>query len=66
MIGYNAWAPIANGSDQLNIGNIIFGVGLTGSYLAPAGNVGIGTNNPTVKLEVAGPVKITTSGGLPS
>jgi trimeric autotransporter adhesin len=42
-----------NGSNQLNIGNAIFGTGLSGSVLAPAGFIGIGTNAPTAKLEVA-------------
>jgi trimeric autotransporter adhesin len=43
----------ANGSFQLNIGNAIFGTGLNGTVNAPAGNIGIGTNAPTAKLEVA-------------
>lgn len=42
------------GSNQLNIGNLIFGTGLgSGSTLA-SGNVGIGTTNPLVKMHVAG------------
>jgi hypothetical protein len=50
-------------SNQLNIANIIFGTGLTGTVGTPAGNVGIGTANPTAKLEVAWQIKIT--GGIP-
>ncbi len=46
-------------SNQLNIGNIIFWVWLTGSIATPEGNIGIGTNAPTAKLEVAGQIKIT-------
>lgn len=34
------------GSNQLNIGGVIFGTGLTGSAIAPAGNIGIGIATP--------------------
>lgn len=51
-----------------NTSNIVFGYGNSGSFtenvrFTGSGNVGIGTTNPTAKLEVAGQVKIT--GGTP-
>lgn len=47
------------GSNQLNIGNLIFGAGLTkGSYLS-SGTIGIGTVKPTTALEVSGTVSAT-------
>ena len=54
MLGYDAQVSNPNGSNQLSIGNWIYGSG---------GNIGIGTTNSTAKLEVAGQIKIT--GGSP-
>lgn len=51
-IGVLTNMPNANGSHQLNIGNQIFGTGLTGTSLAPAGNIGIGTISPSNTLEI--------------
>ncbi len=53
-IGYNALLPTPGGSNQLNLGNILFGTGLTGTYSAPAGKIGIGTNAPGSLLDVKG------------
>ena len=39
-------------SNQLNIGNAIFGTGMTGTVAAPAGKIGIGTNAPSTTLHV--------------
>lgn len=47
IIGYNTDAPSATGSDQLNIGNTIYGNLSTGM-------IGIGTTSPFAKLSVAG------------
>lgn len=44
-------SPTAN--NQLNIANNIFGTGLNGSVNAPAGRIGIGTNNPRSLLHAA-------------
>ena len=44
--------PAAATSNFLNIGNIIFASGMTGTLTAPAGNVGIGTASPSANLEV--------------
>lgn len=52
-IGYNTNLQSSTASNQMNIGNAIFGTGLTGSVGLPAGNIGIGTNAPTEKLDVA-------------
>ena len=57
MIGWGAQAPSPAGSNQLNIGNWIYGNN---------GNIGIGTNAPSEKLHVSGNVQVTgtvTSGG---
>ena len=56
VIGYDQAASGPGVNDKLNIGGVLFG------DLA-AGRIGIGTNAPGAKLEVAGQVKIT--GGAP-
>jgi hypothetical protein len=53
-IGYNAQVPIPAASNQLSIANVIYAMG-TGN--SGAGNVGIGNDNPTSKLDVAGKTK---------
>lgn len=61
LIGFNALAPSATDSNQLNIGNIIFGTGLTATSssasVIPAltGKIGIGTSSPWGVLSVASP-----------
>jgi hypothetical protein len=54
-IGYDIDLPNANNSNQLNIGNLLFGTGVdgTGTTLS-TGNLGIGTTTPSTKLSVAG------------
>jgi hypothetical protein len=48
IIGYDIDAPSATASNQLNIGNLIFGTGLDGrNATLSSGNVGIGTTAPT-------------------
>lgn len=42
IIGYNISAPSATANNQLNIGNILFGQGITGSLATIAGTIGIG------------------------
>ena len=52
-IGYDVAVPVLAGSNQLNIGNAIFGTGLTSqSTTTPAGNIGIGTTTPPARLSV--------------
>jgi hypothetical protein len=44
-------------SNQLNIGNIIFGTGINGTgNTISSGNIGIGTTTPAVKLDVNGDI----------
>ncbi len=54
-IGYNAQVVSNTASNQLSIGNWIYG---------DNGNIGIGTATPSAKLEINGQIKIT--GGSPS
>ncbi|KFE97199.1 hypothetical protein IX39_20605 [Chryseobacterium formosense] len=60
IIGNSTYVPSATASNQLNIGNAIFGTGMSGSTGSPAGNIGIGKTAPTEKLEVAGAVRINS------
>jgi hypothetical protein len=53
-IGYNAQVPNATLSNQLSIGNWIYGVN---------GDIGIGTTTPTARLDIAGNIRI--QGGTP-
>ena len=53
--------PASNTSNFLDIGNVIFATGMTGTLASPAGNVGIGTATPNYTLDVYG-----GSGGTPA
>lgn len=52
VVGAHQNLASTTGSNQLNIGGVIFGTGLTGTEAAPAGNIGIGTTTPATRLEV--------------
>jgi hypothetical protein len=55
LIGINKNFPSATGSGQLNIGNLIYGTGMDGNAnVLSSGNVGIGVQVPTSKLQVVG------------
>ena len=45
--------PASNTSNFIDIGNVIFATGATGTLSSPAGNVGIGTTSPGAGLDVA-------------
>jgi len=65
IIGGNTISfPLATGSNQLNIGNIIYGTDISGTNntISP-GKIGIGVKSPVEKLEVAGAVKLGTTTG---
>ncbi|WP_449400176.1 hypothetical protein [Chryseobacterium wanjuense] len=53
LLGMNTGLPNPAGSDQMNIGNIIFGTNINGTLATPKGNIGLGTSNPTAKVEIA-------------
>ncbi len=57
IIGANVNAPSATVDGQLNIGNLIYGIGVyqgdVSSASPAAGNIGIGISNPTSQFQVA-------------
>ena len=56
-IGYDIDIPSASASNQLTIGNLIFGTGIDGTgTTVSSGNVGIGTSSPYARLSVVGEV----------
>jgi lysophospholipase L1-like esterase len=61
LIGNNISLPSAINSGQLDIGNTLFGTGVTGTGSTIAGNIGIGTSNPYSRLEVWGPDTASTT-----
>ena len=60
IIGYDVEAPSNTASNQLNIGNLIFGTGIdgTGTTLS-SGKIGIGTTSPYATLSVDGDIAFT-------
>ena len=62
VIGYNDDTPSISSSNTLNIGNLIYGSGMTsdGTTSAPAGFIGIGTTSPASILHVAAQNPILT------
>ncbi|HEY1037191.1 MAG TPA: hypothetical protein VGE62_01255 [Candidatus Paceibacterota bacterium] len=60
IIGNNIYAQSATASNQLSIGNIIFGTGVDGSGTSvSSGNIGIGTTTPGYRLVVSGDLNLT-------
>jgi hypothetical protein len=49
----NVDTPAANTNNFLNIGNVVFATGMTGTVASPAGNVGIGSTAPQVSLDMS-------------
>ena len=69
VMGFDIDAPSATLSNQLVIGNLIYGTGIDGlntSY--SSGNIGIGISTPASKFHVNGPARLglgsTTNGSL--
>lgn len=57
LIGNNISFPSATASGQLNIGNILFGTGITGTgSRLSTGKIGVGTSTPRSKLTVNGDI----------
>ena len=54
--GADAYAPLHTGSDaQSKVGGLLLNTGgATNGLIVQFGNVGIGTTNPTAKLDIAG------------
>ena len=62
LIGNNISLASSTASGQINIGNILFGTGITGTgSKLSTGNVAIGTTTPYSRLEVWGPDTASTS-----
>ena len=60
--GFGLNLPSINGSNQLDVANLIFGTNLTNTYgAAPAGDIGIATGTPYATLDVWGPDTASTS-----
>ncbi|MFZ2252681.1 MAG: beta-propeller fold lactonase family protein [Minisyncoccia bacterium] len=60
LLGYNNNLASTTGSNQLNIGNLIYGTNLGVNGTLSSGNVGIGTTSPSAKLDVWGNLNIAT------
>ncbi len=59
-IGYDVDFASTTASNQLNIGNIIYGTAIDGTgTTSSTGNVGIGTSSPSSKLTVVGTAEVT-------
>jgi hypothetical protein len=58
----NNMLPISAGSNQLNIGNLIFGTGISTAGTISTGNVGIGVTAPTAQLHTTGTVRFQAFG----
>lgn len=48
------------GSNQLNIGNLIFGTGIGSDDVLSTGSIGIGTTTPSSKLDIWGNLNVAT------
>jgi hypothetical protein len=54
LIGQDVRPQSVAGNDQLNIGNLIYGTGLTYGTNASSGNLGISVVNPSSALDISG------------
>lgn len=57
VLGYQMDVPTPTGSDQMSIGNLIYGTGINGSGVSTisTGSIGIGVQVPLAKLHVVQP-----------
>ena len=60
VIGNQVNLPVNNGNNQINIKNIIFGIGASGTGTTIAGNIGIGNTNPQARLQISGASALNT------
>ncbi|MCK4635941.1 MAG: hypothetical protein KAT32_03680, partial [Candidatus Moranbacteria bacterium] len=59
ILGNGIEVPIRTGSNQLNIGSLIFGNNIDGTGTGiSTGNIGIGIKSPNAKLDIDGGIKI--------
>ena len=62
IIGHTIDLQDLSGSNQLSIGNLIYGTGLNGvGQISSSGNIGIGVQAPLDKLDVGGRLRVSTS-----
>jgi len=61
LIGANINFLDGTGNNQLNIGNAIFGLGLSGTGTTIAGTIGIGTQTPLARLHIKGEGSLSSS-----
>jgi len=63
LIGQGVIAGLnQTGNNQLNIGNLLFGTGLSSGSSLSTGNVGIGTTTPSAQLTTTGTVQFANFG----
>jgi len=64
VIGAFQGTSSATVSNTMNIGGALFGTGMTGNTITPAGNIGVGTTLPNSTLQVEGSLatKYVTTG----
>ena len=61
LIGSNLLLPNSGASNQLNIGNIIFGTSVSGTGSTIAGKIGIGNSNPSARFHIKGEGSLSSS-----
>jgi len=65
LIGNDVRPQSQTASNQLNIGNLIYGTGLGSGATASTGSVGIGTASPVATLDVAGAIHLAPRTSAP-
>jgi hypothetical protein len=62
-VGYNAHPAVYTGSNQLNLGNVLWGVDCSGTGQTAAGSLSVGVNTPNASALLD--LTSTTKGFLP-